>query len=86
MAVIAEVEAITDPATVMRFAGVAPNVSPLTLTLVEQLSAKGTICMYHTELFYNSRLSLYEKTRNLLDLLQMSDLVYANRHEYFLNL
>jgi hypothetical protein len=31
-------------------AGVAPNVLPLTLTLVEQMSAKGTICMYHTDL------------------------------------
>jgi hypothetical protein len=30
-------------------AGVAPNVSPLNLTLVEQLSVKGTVCMYHTD-------------------------------------
>jgi hypothetical protein len=36
--------------TVKVVAGVAPNVSPLTLTLVDQLSVKGTICMYHTDL------------------------------------
>jgi len=37
-------------ATVKVVAGVAPNVSPLNLTLVDQLSAKGAICMYHTDL------------------------------------
>ncbi len=36
--------------TVKVVAGVAPNVAPLNLTLVEQLSAKGTLCMYHTDL------------------------------------
>ena len=41
--------------TVKVVAGVAPNVSPLTLTLVEQLSAKGTICMYHTDLPPNNQ-------------------------------
>jgi hypothetical protein len=36
--------------TVKVVAGVAPDVSPVNLTLVEQLSVKGTVCMYHTDL------------------------------------
>jgi hypothetical protein len=30
--------------------GVAPNVSPLNLTLVDQMSSSGSICMYHTDI------------------------------------
>jgi hypothetical protein len=30
--------------------GVAPNVSPLNLTLVDQMSSLGNICMYHTDI------------------------------------
>ncbi len=36
--------------TVKVVAGVAPIVAPLNLTLVEPLSAKGDLCMYHTDL------------------------------------
>ncbi len=30
--------------------GVAPNVAPINMTLVNQLSVKGTMCMYHGDL------------------------------------
>lgn len=36
-------------------AGLAPNVSPLNMTLVQQLSVKGTVCMYHTDLPPNNQ-------------------------------